>query len=134
RGVTEPSADPARVVDVEKLSVRYQADHIWLISEHAREDRYLSCSLNLTWPAPGLPTPPAAIPDHSRILHDLEAAFHSVAATTRAGEARSAVVDDRFTGWPSYPARAPAAAALQAPPAAPPPVRAAAHPWTPRPG
>jgi hypothetical protein len=103
RGVTEPAVDPAQVVDVEKLAIRYQADHIWLISEHSAENRYLSCSLNLTWPAPGVSTPPEEIPGHERTLRGLQATFDAVAAKTSATSSRSVVVDGRFSGWLSYP-------------------------------
>lgn len=102
-GVQETARDPAFVVNVEKLSIRYQFDHIWLITEHGSENRVLSCSLNIAWPDPKLDKAPASIMGHETILQNLQAGFDRVAAETTADSARSAVVDGRFNGWLSYP-------------------------------
>ncbi|MFO0908458.1 MAG: DnaJ domain-containing protein [Isosphaeraceae bacterium] len=102
-GVQEPAADPSRVVDVERLVIRYQPDHLWLITEHGSDNRVLSCSLNLTWPDPKLETPPESIPGHEVLVKNLESGFAQVAADTRSDSSRSAVLDGRFTGWLSYP-------------------------------
>jgi hypothetical protein len=102
-GVQETARDPALVVNVEKLSIRYQFDHIWLITEHGSENRVLSCSLNIAWPDPKLDKAPASITGHETILQNLQEGFDRVAAETTADSARSAVVDGRFNGWLSYP-------------------------------
>jgi DnaJ domain len=102
-GVQEPAADPTRVVDVERLALRFQFDHIWLISEHGSENRLLSCSLNVTWPDPKLAIPPESIVGHETILQNLQTGIDQVAAQTAADSSRSAVVDGRFSGWLSYP-------------------------------
>src|SRR5262249_51126398 len=52
QGVHDPSADPAKVVNVEQLWVRFEVDHLWLLQDGSREDRFLSCSLNVSWPEP----------------------------------------------------------------------------------
>jgi hypothetical protein len=102
-GVQETATDPTRIVDVEKLTLRFQPEHIWLISEHGSENRMLSCSLNINWPDPKLATAPELIVNHESILRSFEAGFAQVAAETNADSSRSAVVDGRFSGWLSYP-------------------------------
>jgi curved DNA-binding protein CbpA len=103
QGGSDSATDPARVVDVETLSMYHQPDPIWLISGYGSQDRFLSCSLNLTWPAPDLPTPPAEVAGRDRILRDLEAVFGEVAAATKANDARATAVEGRLSGWLSYP-------------------------------
>jgi hypothetical protein len=102
-GVQETATDPTLVVDVEKLSLVYQLDHVWILSEHGSQDRTLSCSLNVNWPDPKLTVDPATILNQETILRNLEMGFEQVAAETQADDARSAVVDGRFSGWLSYP-------------------------------
>ncbi|MFO0950450.1 MAG: J domain-containing protein [Isosphaeraceae bacterium] len=101
-GVQEAAADPSRVVDVEKLSIRYQADHVWLISEHGHDNRLLSVSLNLTWPCAEVKTPPEEIPGAEGVLKGLEIAFADVTTISGATSARSEVLSGRFNGWLSY--------------------------------
>ena len=43
RGVHESAVDRTLLVDVEKLSIRYQSEGIWLITDRSNEDRILSC-------------------------------------------------------------------------------------------
>src|SRR5262249_51381907 len=50
-GVSDAARDPTRVVEVEKLWVRFEVDHLWLLHDGSNEDRFLSCSLNISWPA-----------------------------------------------------------------------------------
>ena len=101
----EPAIDPAQVVDVEKVTIRYEADHVWLITDRVREDGYLSCCLNVTWPDPDLgPSPRATIPNAEPIL---KAAWtRSFGGPQQCGRrpisARSSVVDGRFAGWLSF--------------------------------
>ncbi|MGE3818883.1 MAG: hypothetical protein AB7I30_05565, partial [Isosphaeraceae bacterium] len=102
-GVTAQGADPSRVVDVEKLALKHQMDQIWLVTEHARDDRFLSCSLNVNWPSAAFKGDPAEVAGHEEILRDLQAVFADVAEVTRATSAESAVVDGRFSGWLTYP-------------------------------
>jgi len=101
-GVRERAVDPSRVVDVEKLTIRYEAEHVWLITESASEQRILSCCLNITWPDPGLGVPPTTIPNAEEILRGLGELFDALCVQSRVQSSRSAVVDGRFTGWVSY--------------------------------
>ena len=101
-GVQEPSIDPAQVVDVEKVSIRFEADHIWLITDRSREDRFLSSSLNITWPGPEFPSPPNSIPNAEAILRGLAEVFEALSAQTQLVSASSSVDDGRFSGWLSF--------------------------------
>lgn len=102
-GVSEKGADPSRVVDVEKLALKHQMDQLWLVTEHANEDRFLSCSLNLSWPSADFKPGPGQVDDRETILRDLQAVFDELADVTSASSAESAVVEGRFSGWLTYP-------------------------------
>jgi DnaJ domain len=112
-GDRDEAADPSRVVDVEKLTLRFQLDHVWVISEHGSEDRTLSCSLNVNWPDPELDAPLESIAGREDILTSLQAGFDEVAAETQADSTRTEVVDGRFSGWVSYPGNARGTKALE---------------------
>ena len=103
RGVQEPAIDPAQIVEVEKLSIRYQSEGIWLITDRASEQRFLSCSLNLNWPNPGLSVSPASIEGAEKIVQNLGEVFDAMVVQSQPVSSRSAIVDDRFTAWLSYP-------------------------------
>jgi len=102
-GVHEPSIDPSTVVDVEKVSIRYEADHIWLITDRSRDERFLSSSLNVTWPGPEFSSPPGSIPNAESLLRGLAGAFEALGAQTQPVSASSSVDDGRFSCWLSYP-------------------------------
>jgi hypothetical protein len=102
-GVHETATDPGRVVDVEKVSIRFEPDHIWLITDRSRDDRFLSSSLNVTWPDPAFAFPPTSIPEAETILRGLAGVFETLRAQTQPVSASSSVDDGRFSGWVSYP-------------------------------
>jgi hypothetical protein len=101
-GVSDPVQDPARVVAVEKLWVRYEVDHVWLLHEGSSEDRFLSCCLNISWPDPSLASRAESLPDAEEILKKLTEAFEVVRRKIKVTAARSEVRDHRFQGWLSY--------------------------------
>ena len=101
-GVRDAVHDPAKVVDVEKLWVRFEVDHLWLLQEGNREDRFLSCCLNISWPEPELASQAETIPDGAETLSKLKAAFDEVHIRTPASNSRCKVEDHRFQGWLSY--------------------------------
>jgi hypothetical protein len=111
-GVQDRDAEPSRVVDVERLSIRYQVDQIWLITDRNRGQNFLSCSLNVSWPDPALKLDPATVPDAATIVRDLEGILDILCEQTKALMVRSSVVDGRFEGWISYPNPERAASAL----------------------
>jgi hypothetical protein len=102
RGVHEATVDRTRLVDVEKLSIRYQSEGIWLITDRSNEDRFLSCCLNITWPSGDLP-PPLLIESAEPILRDLGRVFETIDSQSPANSSSVSVVDNRFSGWLSFP-------------------------------
>lgn len=102
-GVQEPSSDLSRVVDVEKIAIRYEAEHIWLITDRSNEQRFLSCCLNISWPDPDFPHPPSMIAESDTILASLRSTFEELRVHSQAIASRSSVEEGRFTGWVSYP-------------------------------
>jgi hypothetical protein len=112
-GVRDAVLDPARVVDVEQLCVRFEVDHLWLLHAGAggKEDRFLSCCLNISWPhtasagqaGPGTGIDIGALPDVEQILAKLSEAFEAVRSRTKAASAWHATEEHRFQGWLSYP-------------------------------
>jgi hypothetical protein len=109
-GVRDAADDPNTVVAVEKLLVRYEVDQLWLMQDGKREDRYLSCTLNLSWPDQGIH--PEQVPDAEEILKKISEAFEDVHLNTPVSNSRGKVEDGRFEGWLSYPSTQLAWAAL----------------------
>jgi hypothetical protein len=96
---------PSRIVAVEHLCVRYlwdDASYLWLGQTVPDDQRFLSCSLNLSWPDAARRDREVVIPDAARILTALSEIFDSMILTTRVISSRSRIEDDRFSGWLSY--------------------------------
>ena len=90
-------------MEVELFLIRFGMESPFDLFAAAPEDRNLSCSLNVSWPAPDLDPrniPPAA---SARILDDLGSAFAAVRDESGALDAQSTVREGRFSGWLSYP-------------------------------
>jgi len=102
-GVSDKVRDPAKVVHVEKLWVRYEVDHIWLLQEGKGEDPFLSCCLNISWPEPELASRAASIPGAEETLRLLKEAFEEVHIHTPVVNSRCYLEDHKFEGWLSYP-------------------------------
>jgi curved DNA-binding protein CbpA len=111
-GISDPVHDPVRVVNVEKLWVRYEVDHVWLLHEGSSEDRFLSCCLNISWPDPTLASRAESLPGREEILHQLTEAYDAVRRHTPIAAARCETEDHRFQGWLSYAGTQPAWAAF----------------------
>jgi hypothetical protein len=90
---------------VEHLCVRYlwdDASFLWLSQQVPEDERFLSCSLNVSWPdgaralagAPG-----AALPEIMAAVSDV---FDAMVIGTRVIASRAHAADDRFAGWLSY--------------------------------
>jgi hypothetical protein len=101
-GVSDAVSDPTRVVDIEKLWVRYEVDHLWLMHEGKSDDRFLSCCLNISWPDPELASRAASIPGADEILLDLKEAFEEVHIHTPVVNSSCQIEDHKFQGWLSY--------------------------------
>jgi hypothetical protein len=102
-GVRDAAHDPTKVVDIEKLWVRFEVDHLWLLQDGGREDRFLSCCLNISWPDPELANQAGTIPDGVETLAKLREVFDDVHIHTPANNSRCKVEDHKFQGWLSYP-------------------------------
>ena len=101
-GHVDEVSDPARIVDVEKLWVRYEVDHIWLLQGDAHETRFVSCCLNINWPS-SLVRRTDEIPEAEGLWRQLTEIFDELCLQTRVVSSRTQVVDHRFSGWLSYP-------------------------------
>ncbi len=102
-GVSEASDDPAKVVEVEKVSIRFEAEHVWLITDRSRDDRFLSCSLNITWPDPDSNLASGSIPNAEATLKNLERVFEALCAETKPLTSHSSVEVGQFSAWLSFP-------------------------------
>jgi hypothetical protein len=102
-GGQDQVADPFTIVDVEKLWIRFEIEHAWILQGGSHADRFLSCSLNIAWPDPALAPRDRAIPDGDRILRALTEVFEEMRVQTRVISARSQVEERQFAGWLSYP-------------------------------
>ncbi len=104
-GLHDKHVNPSHIVAVEHLCVRYlwdQASYLWLGQGVPEERRFLSCSLNLSWPDALRPDRDDPIPEHAAILEALVEIFDALIISTRVVNSRSSVEDDRFSGWLSY--------------------------------
>ncbi len=101
-GIQEPAIDPLQVVDVEKVAIRFEADHVWLITDRNRENRFLSSCLNISWPDPESDRSPTTIHNAEPVLRSLAEVFAALSVQSQAVSSRSAVIDGRFTGWLSF--------------------------------
>ncbi len=104
-GLHDKDVDPTRIVAVEHLCVRYlwdEASYMWLGQAVPEEQRFLSCSLNMSWPDGSLLDPHAEIPGAEGILAALAEVFDETIIGTRVINSRSRVDGGRFAGWLSY--------------------------------
>jgi hypothetical protein len=102
-GAKDVVLDPARVVDVEKLWVRRDVGGVWLLRDAAGGDRFLSCSLNVTWPSEDHEQEARALDDPAPVLQDLADVFSQMQSLSGATTASSQSEEGRFSGWLSYP-------------------------------
>ncbi len=104
-GIHDKDVAPSRIVAVEHLCVRYlwdDASYLWLGQGVPDDQRFLSCSLNLSWPDAARLDRDLPIADGARILSALSEIFDSMILSTRVVSSRSRIEDDRFSGWLSY--------------------------------
>ncbi|WP_165064099.1 J domain-containing protein [Paludisphaera rhizosphaerae] len=105
-GIVDSDIPAQRRAAVELLSVRYlweQASYLWLGQKSSDDDRFLSCSLNVSWPdrAQGV-THLASSAEESEIIASLGEVFDHLVLSTRAVSSRSIVHEDGFEGWLTY--------------------------------
>lgn len=102
RGVRDQVSGPAKLVEVEMLLIRFEADSPLVVLSESPEDRSLSCSLNIGWPIPDLPGDATRFPGAEKTLTALAQVFDAMTAKTRVVTASSHVEEGRFSGWLSY--------------------------------
>lgn len=102
-GVQDVVLDPARVVDIEKLWVRRDVGGVWLLRDRQSPERFLSCSLNVTWPSEPHETEALAIADRGAVLEALSEVFAELESQSGATSSNAQTEDGRFSGWLSYP-------------------------------
>jgi hypothetical protein len=104
-GIHDKDVDPSRVVALEHLCVRYlwdDASYLWLTQGVPEDERFLSCSLNLSWPDGPRSVEALPLDDRPGIIAVVGEVFEMMAVSTRVVASRSRVEQDRFAGWLSY--------------------------------
>jgi hypothetical protein len=103
-GIHDKTIVPHLILAVEHLCVRYlwdDAAYLWLVQKKSDEERFLSCSLNLSWPDQiegALLNEREAAP----IVASLSDIFDHMVVSTRAITSRSQIDVKQFGGWLSY--------------------------------
>jgi DnaJ domain len=100
-GLHDQNVPLERMVGVEHLCVRYlwdDAAYLWLTQKQSDEERFLSCSLNLSWPDQGQ----VATEEATHIILALNEIFDHMVVSTRVITSRTHSGDDGFAGWLSY--------------------------------
>jgi hypothetical protein len=105
-GIVDADVPRHRRVAVELLSVRYlwdQASYLWLGQKSSDDDRFLSCSLNISWPDRNQGVTHLESPaEEAEILASVAEVFDHLVMSTRAVNSRSLVHEDGFEGWLTY--------------------------------
>ncbi len=103
-GVQDKAIDPGRVVDVEMVWMRYEVDDVMglLAEKLSGEDRNLSGSLEITWPTAELSGRAEKLPNASKILGALNAAFDDLRVRTPTTGARSQIEGGKFWATLGY--------------------------------
>jgi hypothetical protein len=102
RGVRDQVDDPAKLVEIEMLLIRFEVENPLTLLAGSAEDRSLSCTLNVAWPVPELAPRADRIPHAEQTLASVSGAFESVANSARVVSTQSDIEDGRFTGWLSF--------------------------------
>lgn len=110
-GFRDDVADPSRLVDVEKFVIRYAISDPLQALLATAEDRTLSSSLNLAWPA--TEAGGAEVSPDPDVLDRVVGAFTPLVRKTRASGSHVSTEDGRFRAWLAYPGAARGEAALE---------------------
>jgi hypothetical protein len=105
-GFHDRDVPATRIVGVEHLCVRYlwdDAAYLWLTQKQTDEERFLSCSLNLSWPDQATPKEVLTPKETAEILRQLVEIFDHMIVSTRVVTSRAHADDDQFNGWLTYP-------------------------------
>ena len=98
QGIQDKGVDPTRLVHVEVIWLRYEVEDVMdlLAEKKSGESRNLSGSLAITWPGEDVTVLPSQIPNFTKILAALNAAFDDLRARTSTTRSQSRIEDDRF--------------------------------------
>ncbi len=102
-GVHDKGLDPARLVHVEMVWMRYEVGDLFELLAERTDDRNLSGSLNIHWPGSDMADRAEKLPNAEKILKALNATFDELRARTRPTGARSQIEDGRFQANLGYP-------------------------------
>jgi curved DNA-binding protein CbpA len=101
-GIADPVPNPARLVDVELFTIRYEFEgQINILG--GPENRNLSSCLHVTWPAQPAHEGDPEIPADPEVLKQLTRVFDGMPRRSKATAYWSRSKDGRFVGWMSYP-------------------------------
>ena len=104
-GIHDLNVQPSRIIAVEHLCVRYlwdDAAYLWLAQKQPDEERFLSCSLNLTWPDQDEHSANLGDRDVAAIIADLTSIFDHLVVCSRVITSRSHPGEQDFAGWLTY--------------------------------
>ena len=104
-GIVDKDVPAHRRAAVELLCVRYlwdQASYLWLNQKSSDDDRFLSCSVNVSWPDRSQGPFPIDAAEEAEILSSLGEVFDHLVLATRAVSSRSHIGEDGFSGWLTY--------------------------------
>lgn len=105
-GIVDKDVPPRRLIAVEHMCVRYlwdQAAYLWLNQKSSEEERFLSCSLHVSWPDRG-GDPASLVPGKQdpAVLGSVTEIFDHLVMSSRAVSSRCREDDDGFEGWLTY--------------------------------
>lgn len=104
-GIHDANLPADRLVGVEHLCVRYlwdEAAYLWLVQRQPDEERFLSCSLNLTWPDQGADLAAISEKDAVAAVRSLTEVFDHMVVATRVITSRCHAGEQGFAGWLTY--------------------------------
>jgi DnaJ domain len=104
-GIFDHETPRARLVAIELLCIRYlwdDADFLWLTQRAPDEDRFLSCSLNISWPDQDAALRPMSHDEGVHVLTTLQEVVDQMIINTRVVSSRSRAEDEQFGGWLAY--------------------------------
>jgi hypothetical protein len=103
-GIHDKTVAPQKLIAVEHLCVRYlwdDAAYLWLVQKTSDEERFLSCSLNLSWPDQ-IEGAFLSEREAAPIVAAISEIFDHMVVSTRAVTSRSHIDVKQFGGWLSY--------------------------------
>jgi hypothetical protein len=104
-GIHDANYPANRLVAVEHLCVRYlwdDAAYLWLVQKQPDEERFLSCSLNLTWPDQGARVAPDSEKESAAVVASLTEIFDHMVVSSRVITSRCHAGEQDFAGWLTY--------------------------------